>query len=365
MRIVVISHAYGGDGASQMLLLAARHWVRDLGWRVDAVVPRQLPAQALADIEACGMRAVKHALFGDGYDFAVVNCLHNIRFVEALRGRLPVALWAHEAQTILRSSGWDARRWQELFAGASKIIFQTRVQRDLYAPYLPPDAQTRVAIVPNAIPPIPAFGAAARQTAAHGDAMRIVALGKVTPLKGQADLVRAVAALSPRLQLRCELIGGDEHLDHLDAGARALLAERGDLFALRGALPRPLALQQVAAADLFCFPSHAESFGLAPLEAAALGTPVILADLDTYREVGWVHEQNCLLHAPGDAHGLASAIARLHGNPELGRTIRDGSAELIARYPVKVFLHSLTNAMLGLRLAAPRFNPAAPARRPP
>jgi glycosyltransferase involved in cell wall biosynthesis len=41
----------------------------------------------------------------------------------------------------------------------------------------------------------------------------------------------------------------------------------------------------LAAAEVFCFPSIYEGFGLPPLEAAVAGTPILAADIPPLREV--------------------------------------------------------------------------------
>jgi glycosyltransferase involved in cell wall biosynthesis len=48
------------------------------------------------------------------------------------------------------------------------------------------------------------------------------------------------------------------------------------------------------AIDIFVFPSHEENQGIAILEAAAVGLPILVRNLPAYE--GWlVHEQNCLI----------------------------------------------------------------------
>ena len=61
-------------------------------------------------------------------------------------------------------------------------------------------------------------------------------------------------------------------------------------------------------ADAFCLPSGDESQPIAPLEAAALGVPVLLTDLEPYADT-WKHGVNCLLNPPGDAQVLQWNLA--------------------------------------------------------
>jgi len=60
-------------------------------------------------------------------------------------------------------------------------------------------------------------------------------------------------------------------------------ALRGHVFELPG-LTDPQAMGLLAGAHGLLFPSHAEGYGLPPLEAARLGVPVVLPPLPVYRE---------------------------------------------------------------------------------
>jgi glycosyltransferase involved in cell wall biosynthesis len=59
-----------------------------------------------------------------------------------------------------------------------------------------------------------------------------------------------------------------------------------------------------------------EAFGLAALESAAAGKPVVASDIGGLREIV-VRGETGLLVAPGDRHALAAALARLIANPHL------------------------------------------------
>src|SRR6185295_20147568 len=67
----------------------------------------------------------------------------------------------------------------------------------------------------------------------------------------------------------------------------ALAAELGvsDRLHLLGDVTRADIADLLAAADLFVFPSAWETFGLAAVEAAFAGVPIVAADLPVLREV--------------------------------------------------------------------------------
>lgn len=69
-----------------------------------------------------------------------------------------------------------------------------------------------------------------------------------------------------------------------------------------------------AAGDVFLFPSAVENEGIAVLEAAAAGQPLVLRDAECFAG-RFVDNVNCLMAA--DPDGLSERLARLVGSPEL------------------------------------------------
>jgi glycosyltransferase involved in cell wall biosynthesis len=136
----------------------------------------------------------------------------------------------------------------------------------------------------------------------------------------EPGFVLAVGALEPRK--RPELLIEA----HARARARGLHAEL--VFAGAGRLPAtagrgPTFLGRVGDAALEALyanalavacPSREEGFGFTPLEAAARGTPAVVADLAPFRET---LGDSALRVPPDDAGALADALLRLEGDPEL------------------------------------------------
>lgn len=73
-------------------------------------------------------------------------------------------------------------------------------------------------------------------------------------------------------------------------------------------------LDWISAMDIFLFPSHEENQGIAVLEAASVGLPIVVRDLPAYK--GWlVHEQNCLIAKREE--DFEPLVARLAADPAL------------------------------------------------
>lgn len=85
----------------------------------------------------------------------------------------------------------------------------------------------------------------------------------------------------------------------------------------------------LAALDVFVFPTQTETFGLAAVEAAQAGVPVIATDLPVMREVLQVNGEPCgLFLDPTDTTAFAAEILRVLEDPDLGRRLSDAGQEL-------------------------------------
>ena len=73
--------------------------------------------------------------------------------------------------------------------------------------------------------------------------------------------------------------------------------------------------------------SREEGFGFTPLEAAARGTPAIVADLPVFDET---LGDGALRVPPGDAGALAAALLRLEREPGLRERLAEAGREAVA-----------------------------------
>lgn len=83
-----------------------------------------------------------------------------------------------------------------------------------------------------------------------------------------------------------------------------------------GRLTKEQVARLMATGDVFVLPSKLEAFGLAALEAAAAGTPVVCSNAGGIPEV--FHDGvNALLYTPGDENQMADSMVRLIKDKEL------------------------------------------------
>ncbi|MDR7522205.1 MAG: glycosyltransferase family 4 protein [Armatimonadota bacterium] len=94
-----------------------------------------------------------------------------------------------------------------------------------------------------------------------------------------------------------------------------------------------------AAGDIFFFPSAVENEGIAVLEAAAAGRPLVLRDAECFAD-RFVGGGNCLMAA--DAEEFSAHLARLAADPDLRTRLGEAARRFAAA-------HSLEEVGAGLR----------------
>lgn len=141
--------------------------------------------------------------------------------------------------------------------------------------------------------------------------------GRLTPIKGQETLLRAVAGLLRRGEkIRLLLLGeGEQHRD-LETLADGLGIAEGVHFLGW----RPDVARVMACLDIFCFPSLNEGMGKVLVEAMAMHKPIIASDVGGIRDLVRSGE-NGILVPPGDVAAWTGAIASLCQDPEMRRRL--------------------------------------------
>src|ERR1700691_6028443 len=105
-------------------------------------------------------------------------------------------------------------------------------------------------------------------------------IGRLAAQKNQDVLIRALACL-PQAHLVIAGSGPEHETFH----ELAVTLGVDDRVHMLGPLPADDIADLYGAADLFVFPSTWETFGLAAVEAAMVGVPIVAADLPVLREV--------------------------------------------------------------------------------
>jgi glycosyltransferase involved in cell wall biosynthesis len=166
--------------------------------------------------------------------------------------------------------------------------------------------------------------------AAEGDCV-VIAVSRLVRHKGYPELLEAMRATPPNCTLWVvgERLPSDhgEDLEPPFARAAEALGRRLVRLGYRHDVPRLL-----AAADVFCLPSHFEGLPMSVIEAMLTGLPVVATDIRGPREQV-VPEATGLLVPPAEAAPLGAALARLAADPLLrARMGEAGRARALERF---------------------------------
>ncbi|MBU3557629.1 glycosyltransferase family 4 protein [Polynucleobacter sp. Ross1-W9] len=340
MKILVISDAQGMDGAQGSLRFATGYWKKQLGWEVDVFQPRGQSEQRDILIES-GMNPIAEILPSTPYNVVLVNSFLNIDYLAKI-SNVPIVFWVHEADTVLWGSPLPVQAVKQLFARPQKIIFSTVYQPNIvfksFTYQLPLE---RLSVIPYGIEPVEVH----IKSKVDNGTLKVSWLGNVIARKRPTDLVNVVIGLSKEFPIQAEFIGSLGDSSSLGADFQNFTQASPDFISWSGAMPRSKALGSVASSDIYCHTSGDESFALAPLEAAAMGIPVILANLPVYQFVGWKHGENCLLYPVGDVSALAQCLRELRNNPGLRATLASRGKALADLYSGNLFLQRITQLM--------------------
>jgi glycosyltransferase involved in cell wall biosynthesis len=225
---------------------------------------------------------------------------------------------ASEAAVRLRASERAALETARRVIVTSRLTAET-LAAEFYVP------RARITVAPPGIDPAPV-------ARGSGEPPRLLNVGTVTPRKGHALLIEALAGLRA-LPWDLVIVG---NLDR-DAGTanavRELIGRHGlaDRVTLTGELEGEALAAAFNRADIFVSASFYEGYGMAIAEALARGLPVVATSGGATAET--VPADAGLLVPPGDAAGLARALHRMLAEPGLRGQLRQGAMRARARLP--------------------------------
>jgi glycogen(starch) synthase len=171
---------------------------------------------------------------------------------------------------------------------------------------------------------------------------RLLYLGRIDRRKGIAIAVRALAELPDAV---LEIVGGgdEEHENELQELVATLGLESRTRFSR---LDHNAVANAYVAADAVLFPVQwEEPWGLVPLEAMAVGRPVVATGTGGSGEY-LVDGENCLVYRPADDPvALAAAIRRLADDAVLRERVREGGFATAERFTESAFNEAVALAI--------------------
>ncbi|HET7310623.1 MAG TPA: glycosyltransferase family 4 protein [Mycobacteriales bacterium] len=209
-----------------------------------------------------------------GYDVVHAHCstFSPLAFATIGAADIPTAVTVHSLwrryTPLYRAgdyaAGWS--RWPVAWSAVSAAAAEA-VQRSAARPLT-------VDVVPNGIDPT-AWPHRARNP--EPGRLRVISVMRLAPRKRPVALLRilraAAASLPAGVRLEAVVVGDGPQAPAM----RRYIARHGmhDVVSLVGHQPRPDIARRLADSDVFLAPATLESFGIAGLEAAAAGVPVL------------------------------------------------------------------------------------------
>ncbi|MEM3012054.1 MAG: glycosyltransferase family 4 protein [Candidatus Hadarchaeales archaeon] len=246
---------------------------------------------------------------------------------------LPSVLTCH---SFLPPSGlWRAAHFPLTFylRGASRVVAVSGASRDFCVSL--GVAGERIEVIPNGVN-LSTFhegldGEEFRRKVGVGDGEPLVATAiRLVKRKGPYLLLRAFEEVGKEVP-EAKLVIAGEGPEEEGIRRRAEKGGLGERVEVLGRLPYPQVARLMAGADVFVLPSSVEAFGLAAVEAMAVGTPVICPRAGGILEFAR-EGYNCLFFEPGDPSSLKEALLRLLSDGGLAETLRRGGLETARRF---------------------------------
>jgi glycosyltransferase involved in cell wall biosynthesis len=216
------------------------------------------------------------------------------------------------------------------FRKAARVIVEgTDSKADLIARYSIPSS--RISIVP------PGFDKALIEsirasTPRRPPTARVISfLGRLQKEKGIVELLKAFVKVRRTFpDARLKIIGDG----NLRRQVSVYLSKHGlrDNVLLKGYLEHDLALREVADSDVFVLPSHVESFGIALIEAMALGRPVVATRVGPVPHDIIPDKKYGKIVSPADVNGIARSVVEYFEHPDVALETGNKGAEFVSKF---------------------------------
>ncbi len=161
----------------------------------------------------------------------------------------------------------------------------------------------------------------------------ILFVGRIEPLKGLEQLLRALKHINGKEPPILMIVGGDEHsrgqIEMLQMMARKLHID--DRVAFIGAVAQHKLPLFYSAADVCVIPSYYESFGMVALESLACGTPIVATDVGGMRRIIRRSELGSIV-SDNSPHKLAREIRGLLCQEEVSARIVEIRRAMITEF---------------------------------
>lgn len=194
-------------------------------------------------------------------------------------------------------------------------------------------------VLPFSAPPAEAVAALRTRLGIPEGVQVILAVGRLSPEKGHADLLQALALVKqadPAARFRLVVAGEGAERANLERQSHAMGLDGTVLLAGQQADVRPF----YAMADLLVLPSHSEGSPNVLLEAMSAGLPIVATNAGGIAEIA-ADGDTALIVPARNPHALAAAIQRIQSNPDLARRLAVQAQREAAGFTPEAYAESM------------------------
>jgi glycosyltransferase involved in cell wall biosynthesis len=241
--------------------------------------------------------------------------------LQFLRRRIPLVLTKHIGSFVEKKDYLHRR----LYRYVTKAVAISTAIKDNILETTPLEAD-RIVLIPNGVDtekfnPESVSGKGVREEFnIRQDELLIGMMARFSPGKGHEEFLEGASQLNrENTNLRFMIIGEasrgeDEYAERIKAYSKKLKLNNIIFTGYRSDVPELL-----AALDIFVFPSHAESFGMALIEAMSMQKPSVCSASEGVLDIA-VDGQTSLLFEKKNAGDLALKVKSLIDDPEKRKT---------------------------------------------
>lgn len=160
----------------------------------------------------------------------------------------------------------------------------------------------------------------------------ICCVARLVPYKRVIDLLSAALLVSRKIKnLQIDIVGNGEELLNLKKFSRE--HKQLKIYFHKFIIDHKNMLKLVKRAQIFCLPSIVEGFGIATIEALALGTPAVIANIAINREV--TKSKGVRYFKPKDINSLALQLRILLTEKHLQKRLAKEGQEVAKLYDMQ------------------------------
>lgn len=357
MHIMIVIHSLRGGGAERVAVDLAAYWQR-LGYEVSLVTQMSKKADTYQVPEGVNRYVIGLAHeTGGGVRGAIANwrrmrrlrklikrhevdcilgmmttaSILSVMAAQGLNCRILVSEHTHPPQQKLPEAWLRLRRWA--YPRAHAVIALTGGTARWIREHIP---GSKVTVIPNAVrwpleklqPLVPVLD--------KGERLRLLAVGRLHPVKGFDVLINAFAVVAPYFpDWDLMILGeGDERVSLQKQIDEAQLTRRITLVGRVGNIA-----DWYESADMYVLSSRAEGLSNTLLEAMASGLAVIAMDCDTGpREIIRDNIDGILVNPPENVEALAAHLSDLMARPLKRMALARRAIDVRDRFSVPIVM---------------------------